>query len=157
MQLKSVHVQNFRSVEDSGKFSVESSTCLVGKNEAGKTAVLQAIAGLNPHPATPFAYEVERDYPKRFLARYRERHPDRDAVIATTEWELTSETKLEVEAEFGPESLTGDIVTVLRIYNSSHSQWLLPINEERVLSFLTPIIHDSHRKIFLQYRGRPII
>jgi len=24
-------------------------TCLVGKNEAGKTAVLQAIAGLNPH------------------------------------------------------------------------------------------------------------
>jgi predicted ATP-dependent endonuclease of OLD family len=136
MQLKSVHVQNFRSVEDSGKFSVESSTCLVGKNEAGKTAVLQAIAGLNPHPATPFAYEVERDYPKRFLARYRERHPDRDAVIATTEWELTSETKLEVEAEFGPESLTGDIVTVLRIYNSSHSQWVLPINEERVLSFL---------------------
>lgn len=84
MQLKSVRVQNFRSVEDSGLFSLEHVTCLVGKNEAGKTAILQAIAGINPHPATPFAYELERDYPKRFLARFKERHADNEAIVATS-------------------------------------------------------------------------
>jgi recombinational DNA repair ATPase RecF len=81
VELKSVRIQNFRSVEDSGEFSVEHLTCLVGKNEAGKTAILQAIAGLNPHPATPFSYELERDYPKRYLARYEERHGEKQAEV----------------------------------------------------------------------------
>ena len=82
MKLKSVRVQNFRSVEDSGEFTVEHLTCLVGKNEAGKTAILQAIEGLNPHKASPFKFEIERDYPKRYLARYDERHPDEPAVVS---------------------------------------------------------------------------
>jgi predicted ATP-dependent endonuclease of OLD family len=40
---------NFKSVEDSDEFSVGGVTCLVGKNEAGKTAILQALHRLNPH------------------------------------------------------------------------------------------------------------
>jgi AAA15 family ATPase/GTPase len=55
MILKNVHVENFRSVEDSGEFELGQVLCLVGKNEAGKTAVVQALAGLNPHPSTPVA------------------------------------------------------------------------------------------------------
>jgi predicted ATP-dependent endonuclease of OLD family len=82
MKLKSVAVTNFRSVEDSGVFSVDNITCLVGKNEAGKTAILQAIAGLNPHPATPVTYNVERDYPRRHLTDYAERHNGKAAAIA---------------------------------------------------------------------------
>jgi predicted ATP-dependent endonuclease of OLD family len=101
MKLRTVRVQNFRSVEDSGEFSVEHQTCLVGKNEAGKTAILQALAGLNPHPATPFAYDIERDYPKRFLARYRERHPDSDAIVATTTWAIEDNESALIEAELG--------------------------------------------------------
>ncbi|OLE17026.1 MAG: hypothetical protein DMG54_18150 [Acidobacteria bacterium] len=49
MRLSKVHVTNFRSVEDSGEFDVGQVLALVGKNEAGKTAILQALAGLNPH------------------------------------------------------------------------------------------------------------
>ena len=52
MRLDKVRVTNFRSVEDSGEFDVGEVLCLVGKNEAGKSAVEQALAGLNPHPAT---------------------------------------------------------------------------------------------------------
>jgi hypothetical protein len=40
MKLISAHVTNFRSVENSGEFSVEQVTCLVGKNEADKSATL---------------------------------------------------------------------------------------------------------------------
>jgi len=38
----------YKSVEDSNEFSVDQVTCLVGKNEAGKTAVLDALYKLNP-------------------------------------------------------------------------------------------------------------
>lgn len=61
MKLISAHVTNFRSAEDSEPFSVEQVTCLVGKNEAGKSAILLALAALNPHPSTPIAYDRERD------------------------------------------------------------------------------------------------
>ena len=48
MKLIKVQVKNFRSIEDSNDFDVGDLTCLVGKNEAGKTAILQALYGLNP-------------------------------------------------------------------------------------------------------------
>ncbi len=48
MILKSVRIENFKCVEDSKEFSLDPVTCLVGKNEAGKTALLQALYKLNP-------------------------------------------------------------------------------------------------------------
>lgn len=41
MRLNTVQITNFRSIDDSGEFTVEDVTCLVGKNESGKTAVLE--------------------------------------------------------------------------------------------------------------------
>ncbi len=44
MQLKAVRVQMFRNIVDSGEVAIERDvTCLVGKNESGKTALLSAI------------------------------------------------------------------------------------------------------------------
>ena len=48
MKLIKIQAINFRSVEDSGEFQVGDLTCLVGKNEAGKTAILHAIQGIAP-------------------------------------------------------------------------------------------------------------
>lgn len=136
MKLKSVRVKNFRSVEDSEEFTVEHLTCLVGKNEAGKTAILQAIAGLNPHPATPFEYELERDYPKRYLARYKERHGADEAEIISSVWVLDENEIDELSGEFGPESVTGKTITVSRTYNSVGARWTLPIDEAKAVAFL---------------------
>ena len=46
MRLKTIRVTNFRSVDDSGEFNVDPVTCLVGKNEAGKSAILLEAIGL---------------------------------------------------------------------------------------------------------------
>ena len=43
MRLTKVRITNYRSVEDSGEVEIGDVTCLVGKNEAGKTAFLQAL------------------------------------------------------------------------------------------------------------------
>lgn len=137
MKLKKIHVPNFRSVEDSGEFEVDHTACLVGKNEAGKTAVLQAIAGLNPHPATPVTFEKERDYPKRYLTKYDERHPDDDAVVVRTVWDIGDKEILAlVKTEFGPDAFLDNEVEVLRRYESSGPRWKLPINYEAVTQHL---------------------
>jgi AAA15 family ATPase/GTPase len=47
MKLKSFQVKEFKSVWDSGLVDVAQITCLVGKNEAGKTALLQALYRLS--------------------------------------------------------------------------------------------------------------
>lgn len=135
MRLKSVRVQNFRSVEDSGEFTVEHLTCLVGKNEAGKTAILQAIEGLNPHKANDFQFEIERDYPKRFLARYKERHPQGGAIVVTTKWMMEPPLKAAIEAEFGPGSVTGDTITVSRGYGTG-LLWQLPVSDDKAIEHL---------------------
>ena len=51
MRIMSARVTSYKSVSDSGEFTLEPDvTCLVGKNESGKTAVLEAMYRLNPLP-----------------------------------------------------------------------------------------------------------
>lgn len=69
MRLIKARVQGYRSVIDSGWFDVENGkTILVGPNEAGKTAILQALQKLNP-PDGIELFNPLRDYPR---ARYDE-------------------------------------------------------------------------------------
>ncbi|MGX9730139.1 AAA family ATPase [Janthinobacterium aestuarii] len=59
MKLIGARVQNYRSVEDSGEFEIGDLTCLVGKNEAGKTAVISALLGLRL--TQPFEFDETID------------------------------------------------------------------------------------------------
>ena len=69
MRLLKARVQGYRSVMDSGWFDVENGkTILVGPNEAGKTAILQALQKLNP-PEGIELFNPLRDYPR---AKYDE-------------------------------------------------------------------------------------
>ncbi|MBD8527918.1 AAA family ATPase [Pseudomarimonas arenosa] len=83
MRLAKVSVSNYRSVIDETSFEVEDGkTILVGANEAGKTAILQAIQHLNRPP------EVEklnplRDFPRSryHLIRTKVVNPDQTLVV----------------------------------------------------------------------------
>lgn len=64
MRLIKARVQGYRSIVDTGYFDVENGkTILVGPNEAGKTAILQALQKLNP-PEGVKLFEPLRDYPR---------------------------------------------------------------------------------------------
>lgn len=87
MRIRNIHVQNYRSIIDGEKFEIDKhKTILVGPNEAGKTALLQAIQHLNP-PSGVKPLSALRDYPR---SRY--------SKITTGEVD-PAETKV-VEAEF---------------------------------------------------------
>lgn len=64
MRIKNIRVQNYRSIIDSETFEVDpDKTILVGPNEAGKTALLQAIQHLNP-PKGVTPLSALRDFPR---------------------------------------------------------------------------------------------
>jgi len=64
MRLAKARIQNYRSIKDTGEFTLEElKTILVGPNEAGKTVVLKALQQLNL-PKGVDGFDEIRDYPR---------------------------------------------------------------------------------------------
>ena len=72
MQLTKVRITEFQSIQDSTEFEVGDATCLVGKNEAGKTALLKALYRLNPIIESEGNFDAVNDYPRRNVTDYQE-------------------------------------------------------------------------------------
>ncbi len=91
MKLIKAHATNFRSIEDSNEFAIGQLTCLVGKNEAGKTGLLRALEGLGSIGG--FKYDKIQDYPRRFLTKFDERHSGGRARVILSWWQLEKADK----------------------------------------------------------------
>lgn len=64
MKLIKARIQNYRSIKDTGIFTIENlKTILVGPNEAGKTVVLKALQQLHK-PSDVDGFDEIRDYPR---------------------------------------------------------------------------------------------
>ena len=137
MKLQRIQVTNFRAVEDSTPFTVKQITCLVGKNESGKTTLLQALERLNPVEASRKTYNKLLDYPRRHLADYATRHQNGEAHVLRTEWEIEPEDRAALEEEFGPNCLFSDKPLVLtKQYEQEGASWTVPLNEAQALQHL---------------------
>ena len=53
MKLTKVRIKNYKCIHDSTEFDIADITCLVGKNESGKTAILEALDKFNPFDTAP--------------------------------------------------------------------------------------------------------
>jgi energy-coupling factor transporter ATP-binding protein EcfA2 len=71
MKLTKVQVRMFRNILDSTEVAIQPNvTCLVGKNESGKTAFLHALWRLNPARVKP-TFSVPEQYPAWLEKRHR--------------------------------------------------------------------------------------
>jgi hypothetical protein len=119
MRLVSVHIKRFKSVDDSGKFDLEPDvTALVGKNESGKTAALQALYRVNP-VASGYArkFDALRDYPR---GDYNEDEADGNIAglpPVTAVFTLNDDDKEAIAEQFGPKTLKADAISVSRRYD----------------------------------------
>ena len=99
MKLISIQVKNYKCIEDSGRFSLRNLTCLAGKNEAGKTALLQALRRLNPVESSERKFNDLMEYPR--ARRHEVSQPGKDEVLVT-EWQLSEDDISAVEQILGP-------------------------------------------------------
>jgi energy-coupling factor transporter ATP-binding protein EcfA2 len=136
MKLVRAHIRNYRSVEDSTEFRIDgATTCLVGKNESGKTALLTALYRLNPTNAADATFDRQRDYPRRYLADYEDRHPDEEASVVRTWWVLNDAELEKARVLLGRNAITGNELMVEKGY-SNKMMWSVPVDERAVVEHL---------------------
>lgn len=147
MILKTVHVQHFKCIKDSTAFSIDPDvTCLVGKNESGKTALLQAIEKINPLDKDDAAFDT-LEYPANEVTEYKQRakqNPD-DAIVTT--WELEDEDVAAVEELVGKDVLNSRDLTITKGYYEN-SNWNFDWDEARAFEALLSSheLYDEERK-----------
>ena len=133
MKLIKAHATNYRNIIDSNEVDIDQSTCLVGKNEAGKSAFLKALEGLRSTNPVFTQYGKIENYPRRHLADYDERHPDDDAEVIDTIWELEAKDIAAVEAELGEGALIEKTVRVSKSYEQSDTSWIVSLDDSKIL------------------------
>lgn len=139
MLLEKVHIKEFQSILDSREFRVENDiTCLVGKNEAGKTAILKALYHLNPIISAHEVFNVTDDYPRWSVEDYRiavERNEREPAVVVTATFSLTESEVQLVEHKYGAGILSKSELVVSRSYDG-RLLVQLSVNDARAALYL---------------------
>ena len=108
MKLTRIHIREFKSIRDSTEIKIGDVTCLVGKNESGKTALLQALYRLNPLVEADGNFDATDDYPRRAVSDYKndvEAGRRESAQVVQAIYALESDDINAVEEVFGSECL----------------------------------------------------
>lgn len=138
MKLSQVRINEFRSVLDSNDFTINDITCLVGKNEAGKTAVLKALYGLNPIVPDDGQYDVTDDYPRREVVDYRhdvDSGKRKPATVVTASFTLEEKEIKAIQGELGPKALLDTSLTLFKNYANKQT-FLLSIDGKEALKYV---------------------
>ncbi len=134
MKLIRSRVTNYRSIDDSGWVDFENVTCMVGKNESGKTAYLQALRRLNPVDSASGKFNLS-DYPRKGYVRYRRRHEKQPDVVVSAEFELSDEEVNEIESKYGEGVLRSRRVIASKNYKNQRA-WQFDMDESVVVKHL---------------------
>ncbi len=138
MKLRSAQVSDFRCVRDACSFEASDITCLIGKNESGKTAILEALYKLNPVVPEHGSFDVDDDFPRVDVEDYRlrvangEREP---AAVIRASFDLEADDLKELEADF-PGLLTQPQLVLSKGYRNEVAAELAASEERAVESLL---------------------
>lgn len=116
MKLLKVKVENYKSIDDSGWVNIDKCTCLVGKNESGKTAFLSALKKLNPYDGEKFNLIME--YPRKGYSKYKKIHDTEPATVVTGVFKLNENEICNIEDEFDKNILESEEITITKKYDN---------------------------------------
>ncbi|GAA3224687.1 hypothetical protein GCM10017691_12910 [Pseudonocardia petroleophila] len=148
MRLVDAHVMNYRSIEDSEMFEVDPEvTCLVGKNEAGKTGLLQALYHLNPVENVP-EFDEHVDFPTKRMKQKREYRRDQMIPVVTATFELTPGEVAHVDGALGEGVLMSTQFTLTKGYRAfPGGQWQFQYSERTITAHLVAQLDATAREI----------
>jgi predicted ATP-dependent endonuclease of OLD family len=144
VKLTSARVRMFQNIIDSGEVAIEDDvTCLVGKNESGKTAFLQALTRLNPAIKGEGGFEPRDDYPRWLWKRDEKAAAVNDTVPIEATFALEPEDVAAVEEALGSKVLANERCTVSRTYGNKWRHHL-DLNEGAAVRHLISQIPKGH-------------
>jgi AAA domain, putative AbiEii toxin, Type IV TA system/AAA ATPase domain len=116
VRLKAFVVKNYKTVLDSGRVEIDKNVaCLMGKNEAGKSAVMQALWKFNNVSGTN--YDRLFDLPAEFYTRLRTTDPE----VVVLEFALDDQDKTDFSKAFAALSAAPESVTVHSTYDKKRT------------------------------------
>lgn len=137
MKLTKVRIQKFRSITDTGWFTVDDLvTGLVGKNESGKTNILQAMYKLNSIDNHEEGFNVDQDYPRKEMTRYKKTtHDSSPAEVISAKFKLNSAEIRKIEENLGKGVIEDNCFTLSKNYKNEIS-YTIKCNEKNYVKHL---------------------
>ena len=121
IKLKNVVINKYKSFLEKQEIEIEDGvTRIVGKNESGKTALLEAMAKFNyfdPKDKT-FTFNSTNDYPRGELKRYQQEYPNEDFDVITCTFELSDDLLNQISEDVGKDVFTSKSIIVAKTYNN---------------------------------------
>lgn len=117
MLLKKVTIHKYKSFLTEQSYEVERSiTRVVGKNESGKTALLESLAKSNYfEDSVEFKFDKDLDYPRSELTKVRSENP----AVLTCEYELSNDIIKSIEDDFAEGIVARKTFSVTSYYDNS--------------------------------------
>ncbi len=134
LKLTRARVTDYRSIDDSGWVDIDNVTCLMGKNESGKTAFLAALKKLNPVGGAGGDFDL-KDYPRKGYVKYRRQHKTDPAVVVRAQFRLDDDEVREIEMEYGVGVLPSPLITVSKSYDNTRT-WDFEVDETPLVRHL---------------------
>jgi len=133
MELLGLRVQQYRCLTDTGWVDTDGLTCIIGKNESGKTAFMRAVEQLNPAVQTD-GFEPYQDYPRQNWSSF---DPETDEqVVASGRFNL-SDAEVDTLTETYDRAILDDrTIVVHRDYRNERS-WDIALKDAVVPDLLT--------------------
>jgi predicted ATPase len=135
MKLITVQIADYKCIREPCRFDVSDITCLVGKNESGKTAVLEALYRLNPIIEEHGVFDVDDDFPRIDAEDYRlevEEEKRDPAIVTRASFLLDDDELREMETRL-PGVLTEPVFQLSRGY-ANRIEPEFSINESALIS-----------------------
>jgi hypothetical protein len=118
MILESVQVTNFKSIENSSLVPIDfDTTVLVGQNESGKSAFLQALYQARPIFGIDKGFDKTTDYPRKNLYNFKTLHPDGRVKVAVFTLRLTQPEVDNVNKLYGASVLLKGSIELTEYYD----------------------------------------
>lgn len=133
--LTGVEINKYKSFETPQCFEVDDNvTVLVGKNESGKTAVLEAIAKTRYFEDDPkFKFSTTQDYPRKEKKKYDK--SGEVATVVTCTYRVSQELMARIAEDIGPSTFTSSTFTVATTYENKYSVGGIDADEKAFFAY----------------------
>lgn len=121
IKLRKVEINKYKSFLEKQEIDIEDGvTRIVGKNESGKTALLEAMAKFNYFDSDDdsFNFNSTNDYPRGLLKKYQQEYPDDDFAVISCTFEISDELLKQISDDIGKGVYTDKTIQIAKKYNN---------------------------------------